>query len=138
MTAPQPIPSASALADLKVRVDAATGPDRELDIQIVGTIREGAPLSEDRLGGLRTGFEPYDAVWPHVTSSLDAALALVERVLPGWGWHCSSPRRGLAFEGVLIDFAPIHTVRTGYGATAPLALLSALLSALIAKATGEG
>lgn len=62
-----------ALRELRARVEKCSGPDREID------------------GALAAAFEPgvYD-VWPHLTpeftASIDAALALVERCLPGQTW----------------------------------------------------
>ena len=78
------------LTALLERVEAATGPDREIDTEIARAF-----------GWTPPGINP--ALWegketpswwatpgfgmPAYTSSLDAAIALVERVLPGWSWH---------------------------------------------------
>lgn len=107
------------------RVKAATGPDRELDRAI------GEHFGECDYSGPAHHRPLSDWARPY-TASIDAALALVERCLPGWV--------------VLIDQYPsswtvnIAHYKTGYGVwgddfdatakTGPLAILSALLHAL--------
>lgn len=66
---------------------------------------------------------------PRLTASIDATVALIERVLPGWTWrvdggHGSRP-------GADLWLRP-NEYYDGTGATPALALLSALLSALLA------
>lgn len=65
--------------------------------------------------------------------SLDAALALVERVLPGWEWSIVGP--GLGMRPFVRLFSHPHGEEQpeADGATQPLAIISALLSALIEK-----
>lgn len=93
------------LADLIARVEAATGPDREADRAIARMIgwhrveprftrnRKGGWIApEDFMGVEQSGAPRLDSlhgtsIWPDVpcfTATLDAALALAERVLPGW------------------------------------------------------
>lgn len=118
------------LDDLISRLEATSGPDRNLDAMIHHWI----------LQGKGTG---YAADCPHYSNSIDAALALVERTMPGWvvsdlcqnsrhagdPWGCelsiyygSNPSKNLsAFSGY--DFP-----------SAPLAILDALLTAIIAQA----
>lgn len=65
------------------------------------------------------------------TASLDATVALLERVLPGWGWKTGAP---LPSPGK--PWATVFTVeqRTHGNATSPArALLAAILRALAAK-----
>lgn len=73
---------------------------------------------------------------PPVSASLDAALALVERVLPGADWRLQTAADGReGFWAVLIHLQGRNMKE---GPTAPLALLAALLSALIAQpASGD-
>lgn len=73
------------LSDLIERVKKATGPDRELDANVMNAIARkpsGRWLAED---------DPWqnkedDDLAPEVTSDLSAAVALTERVLPGCDW----------------------------------------------------
>lgn len=127
------------LSELLERVKAATGPDRELD----GAIEVMARRFDAYRAGLddttrahwkHNGSTVYDGntgyVAANFTASIDAALALVERCLPGWmvamgtcgennmPWACitepDEPCRDFASDGVDI----------------PNAILSALLQAL--------
>jgi len=111
----------TTLPALLERVRAATGPDRELDLLIWKLLVWKTP-------------------WNHelhktelFTRSIDAALALVERMLPG------------AFDSVgkdeeegghwwAADLLVDNIWHSGVGPTIPLAILAALLSALIDKA----
>lgn len=69
---------------------------------------------------------------PRYTSSLDAAIGLVERVRPGWLWTISNERDGRCCA----TLGPAHSTFLlggdieSYGATAPVALLAALLASL--------
>jgi hypothetical protein len=73
----------AALAELLGRVEACTGPDRELDGHIYGAL--GFQIIQ-RFGDFE--WRPDGkGIWktmPSPTASFDAALALCERVLPGW------------------------------------------------------
>ncbi len=143
---PSPTPTGQGTAmipdlhDLLTRVEASTGADRELDRDI------GLALAKPR--GLR--FDERDETWwdhspasggqrwspPAYTASLDAALALVERVLPG----------KMKFVGDLdpTDMRAVATISEDYPdqpswrGFAPqgqyaLALLAAMLKAKIAQ-----
>ena len=83
----------TALADLIARVEKAEGPDREIDAAIC------LALESDRFGqwraarpkGLMLSIEDdlarFASKRGHLTASLDAAVALVERRLPElWEW----------------------------------------------------
>lgn len=115
------------LGELVERVKAANGPDREIGIDLL--IRfdpfygKAASRSDGISAMLILNADP--------TASIDAALALVERVLPGWwvqhlgkvttGWACRIETQGISIP---------KTTRPLYAPTAPLAILLALLSAL--------
>lgn len=85
----------SGLVDLLKRVQAATGADRELDLWIwfrVVNPPETGMLGltlEEAIAAYPDTLEQVAKWWrdplPHVTASLDAALALLERALPEWG-----------------------------------------------------
>lgn len=64
----------AVLDDLIERLEKAGGPDRELDIALTKQFIAGKQYRHPDLA-------------PPYTTSLDAAVALVERVLPGWGWQ---------------------------------------------------
>lgn len=86
------------IAGLIERLEAATGPDRELDAAIVAHLNNASvrryPPQTDFGPGARWQFWSLDGAHflgneskfpvPALTASLDAALALVERVRPGW------------------------------------------------------
>ncbi|MCX2699353.1 hypothetical protein [Ochrobactrum chromiisoli] len=81
------------------RLSKLDGPDREVDAEICILFQYGGKNSEGALN-VRTDPEwgddddllyeldgdPCCAQIPKLTASVDAALALAERVLPGWIW----------------------------------------------------
>ena len=106
------------ISELRERVEKATGPDRELD------------------EALRVHFRYPPKPWNY-TASIDAALALVERVRPGC-WYVMA-------KGRLTDAEPLYgceLLRGGTdeqlaiseGHTQPVAILSALLLSLQSEA----
>ncbi|TPJ70498.1 MULTISPECIES: hypothetical protein [unclassified Mesorhizobium] len=113
------------LTELIGRLEKLTGPDAHLDIEIWEAIggwpsREYRSVDYPRLYGTP------------LTGSIDAAVALVERLLPGWNWlvHTSG---GGAFEACL--YSPDHNEHSGreiekMGPTPAIALCIALLKAL--------
>lgn len=112
------------LRELEKRLEEATGPSQTLDRQINDTL----------------GLPPIG--YPRFTSSLDAAVALVERVLPGWEWErkCETNRwkfvRLIGPEFHKYEFMGPHNKHCTawtFGETPPLALCLALIRALIAK-----
>jgi hypothetical protein len=75
---------------------------------------------------------------PLYTASLDAALALCERVLPGESWGLQNNDRGQRLEPHHKFWAAIGLYEPGgkyqgSGATPAIALLAALLKALISQ-----
>jgi hypothetical protein len=123
--------------ELLARVEAATGPDRELDTAIAIALRIGAegypkfPLGSFKAGYVQAdmGRDGWSVGW-HIqplTASLDAALALVERVLPGWWWML---RSGDGYDAVLTPTWRSQDGVVGEHKTPALALLSAMLRAL--------
>ena len=101
------------LADLLARVRAATGSDRDLDAAIADRLDQG---------GRGADVPPY-------TSSVDACLDLVDRVLPGWHWHVGYGPQGVVPYAALANGPARHEASAP---TVPLALLSALLAAKLA------
>ena len=134
------------LTALLTRVDAATGPDRQIDclLDCLRTGREFIEWTADT-GIVGYRFKHHTLGWElgcwrvGYTASLDAALALVTKMLPGWRWSIGTIQSNggdyaqLA-EPVMTEFGPGIGIRAQqHAATPPLAVLSALLRALIAK-----
>lgn len=74
--------------------------------------------------------------------SVDAALALVERMLSGWAWSFCADHCNLDTHAWINVRAAVHPQDgtssdgfDGFGATMPLAILSALITALLSKDT---
>ena len=113
---------AEKLADLLAKVTAATGPDIEIDAALyvleVPRMADVLPHWSD--------VQKRDLITPY-TASIDAALALVERMLPGWGvsLHIGDTGASCAVSKP-VKFEEIW----GSAPTVPLAILAALLSAL--------
>ena len=134
-----PVPDMSALI---ARLEAAEAGSRELgrDVLIaLNVVREVEPTLFYDIGNEDTWHfgdaaesEGYWRILPDPTTSLDAALALAERVLPGWVYmlvndYCDYFRAELV--------RPESSVVKAVAETMPLALCIAILKA---KAQGEG
>ncbi|WP_271024895.1 hypothetical protein [Rhizobium sp. RCAM05973] len=97
------------LEELIAALEKTEGPDRELDTQIWLLTTEGATRATRHIESSTNAWPPYDIdetrnangafVNPDkVTGSIDAAVALVERVLPGWVWGISALGDVLLYE----------------------------------------
>jgi hypothetical protein len=139
-----------SLHELLERVKAASGPDRELDAAIHMAVLPddfaskimrgdyathswrlgsgGVSYVSPNSGGTSGGSHPVAAY----TASIDAAVALIERVLPGCEWDVSTASGGRAGYEVEI-VRPHGGAWTRPGPTPPLALIAALLEAKIAE-----
>ena len=130
--------------DLLERLEKATGPERTLDHAIARAFGW-----QEQLGGwLAPGSKDYEFEnVPLFTASLDASIALVERVLPGWAREVSYwPKHTHKVSGhewnqaqcsvTLTECGPNgwhdsrHRRIVGEAPTESLALLTALLRAL--------
>lgn len=158
------------LSEIRERVEKATGADRELDALILCALAAplGAFVAQSKINGnwciysgetsSRTPRLWEDRSWFRpdswlLTASIDTALALVERKLPGWVYSLEKratlegnklphaiPRSGSdgvweAWEFVLILNAAEQY--RAFSSTAPLAILLALISALQSQAAGR-
>lgn len=107
------------MQDLIAQLEAAPAGSRELDYRIKGW------LEFDDYWRLRVA-----ADW---TTSLDAALALAERVLPGMRARIDMDARRRAFlfpdDGYTVGSDPTRWVSYADAPTAPLALCIAILKA---------
>jgi hypothetical protein len=138
----------SKLRALLKRVEAATGPDAELDAEIAKGLTlysnvtfypfslhgeaywEGTEVLHDRDG---EPFEDYTPI-PKYTASIDAATALIGCVLPGRYWVTFGQWcvEGGHTPGAQIDAGRFPFIVTN-AATPALALCEAMLHALIAS-----
>ena len=137
------MPDLPTLRSLLQRVEAATGADRELDGDLFWSLfvvpsglgkEVGGSRLVNLLGPNGDAWRHWIHVdWPPYTASVDAALALVEKVLPG-AWfmmetfgYTEDRRAGAELSAEGIE----HTRHEAK--TIPLAIVAALLTALIAQ-----
>jgi len=139
------------LHNIAKRLEEATEADREIDCRLSHHFdRKGisygsgddsgwAPAKtvdgwdEAKWSTMRT--EHVSSVVPSYTDSIDAALALVERALPG-AWYVLAKGRMTAAEplyGCELLFGADEQLGIDAGPTAPIAIVKALVRALIAK-----
>lgn len=123
--------------DILTRLREAEGPDRELDRDIGLAIGGWRYEALGDLGEML--FVPEDAtyygdspgaMYPSFTESIEASLALVERMLPGCAWEITTT--GFKPGASIV----VHGPRTMFGAyanTPALALIAALFTALQEK-----
>lgn len=145
--APNKRPMNDPLVELVERVTKATGPDREIDVAICLALSYigcfPAPLNLRRSDD--AGWLDYEAdedgdgrlvdctdVAPELTASTDAALALVERKLPGVWWIMSKGKlsEGEALFACQLLFGADESLAIEDADTLPLAIILALLRAL--------
>ncbi len=136
-----------ALSGLLAKIEAATGPDQVIDAHLVCVLLAPpeafvsiGPISGMARVCIGVNARGADIVWGHwikwidtpLTASIDAALALVERVLPG---HKAGFQPGIAgkFRGHILAITPTSAfyVMDTIAPTAPLAILGSLLKVLI-------
>lgn len=133
------------LTKLIAGVEALTGPDRETDAAIgyeldinIAQERDGVTIygrvDPDGWSFPGRGYDPLMLVKPY-TASIDAAVALTERVLPGWAFGFDKGAKTcIAFTDVS-DFADrfLGARYTAEGPTPAIALILATLKALEAR-----
>ena len=128
----------TSLTDLLARVEAAQGPDRELDCAIF-CATAASPFQSyypdcvlASQGGFAARLEIDDI--EKFTASLDAAVALMERVLPGWSWTLRSNSTAVLWSPQSDAHDREMVARC---ATPALALLAAILRALAQKDSAD-
>lgn len=117
------------LAALRERVRTATGPDHELTLAVA--VACGAQVCPRNHRFIRWPGE--DATYwqpPPYTASIDAAVALVERVLPNKEYRLDSGHKHRPHARIYLE-KRLSVAR--HSATLPLAILAALLAALDAR-----
>lgn len=120
------------LQSLADKLEGLSGADRETDWHIADAFQLPEPWPHSTLWPPFVEGSRFDKRIPTYTASLDATVALVEQVLPGWAWAVmsASPNEDKPWAGL----ARSRGAMTGFGETAPtapLALLRALVSAKI-------
>jgi len=132
----------ATLKSLRTRVANATGADREIDFAICVVFGiKGKSRIVNKRGHVVNGkpvFLRVDIEYPKLTSSIDAARVLVERVLPGMVIECAIYPEGGGYACLWPWFKralPMgHRGETEAGTVTPvLAIILALLDALIAR-----
>jgi len=125
------------MTSLTTRLQEATGLDRELDFAIGFELAGWTRV--ERFGDtyIRTPdgniyADAYGGMAPSFTESVDAALELVERKLPGWSWAFFNHFKKGTCTAFICDGPVIDLVEAteAHAPTAPLAILAALISAL--------
>lgn len=149
----------SQYTDIIERLNSATGADREIDARIcvIDGLEFGfcdgvtyrcreccngiEPPTDgcDNPVGLHDERTSYPREWqdderlPRYTSSVDACIALIERVLPGYRWSVNQWTE-ITFKGVVrIQTSSIVELEVGKAKTPAIALLIALFKVLEAK-----
>lgn len=131
--------SLDTLRDLQRRVAAASGPDREIDAgvwcfergYVLRAWNTNTVFWSKVADGMQFNGNDMMRIVPRYTASLDAAVALLNRVLPGWWWALGVSMSGFSTK---VGETIFHDKSEGDGCLPPLALCSALLSALISRA----
>jgi hypothetical protein len=136
------------LTGLLARCEAATDFDRELD-RAIGFAIDGWKTAEiTRTTGVVSQMidihgdlypDHPGSMYPAFTESIDAALALVERMLPGaqWGRDTESGEIELWYMTVPQQHFREWMTASAKCSTVPLSILVALLKALQKKQSGE-
>lgn len=132
-----------ALTALRERVRGASGFDRDLDADIwwrvallpTGRYREKDGREETNVAYPEEDWRPYYAGnAPFLSGSLDACLALLERVLPNATWSVTRTVDGDYVAKIRMDKMDKSD---SFADTPSMALLDAMLSALINQADPE-
>lgn len=146
MTTPTTTPvTGEALTKLAEMLAKATGPDREIDAALASLageapvgwtlIRQDAPRTFKMDAGKWISPEGHRIRTPKpYSSSIDAALALVERMLPDSGWSVTGGHMNA--KCTLWPFSDKGDEFVGDAEATPIAILAALVRALAANKNG--
>jgi hypothetical protein len=132
------------LTELLERVKAATVPDQEMDADLWLAV-----VPDAMRRNVMAAWPDEQPIWeysdpdrnligrhlvPRLTASIDAALALLERMLPGHDWMLD---KGSEISCAIWRTRDLLAVANSIAATPPLAILAALLSALNDEGKGR-
>jgi hypothetical protein len=117
------------MTDLLTALQSAERGSRELDALVEKTL--GLAITTDRTGLAMAGDGTRYRV-PHYTTSTDAALALVERVCPGW-WPAVAQVGPGKWSADIYDPSDTGSQSPAHAPTPPLALVIALVKAKEAR-----
>ena len=127
-------------ANLLSRLQGLSAPDREVDALIWLQLTPGATRKQWSYIHTATQRECHVdetrnadgrlTIVPELTASLDAAVALCERVLPGYDWIVGHTNGGLTIH------AQVGQNEMVFGETPAIALIIAILTALEARENG--
>lgn len=134
-------------SDLIAKLEELDGPDPEVDAEICIALQYGGKSSEgatnvrtdpdwDGVLLFEIGNEDCCSPIPELTASIDAASALVERVLPGWSWEARRSGFGNGQASVwnpMEQPRPGTTIRADHKSSPAIALPIAALKALEAR-----
>src|ERR1700683_2107475 len=122
----------ATLRQLAERVAKATTADREIDCVVAVIGCKAYDVFNSAELAIHDSWPIEQQYVYHYTASLDACVALAERVLPGCNWRILGGSEG----GYAYIANPIIETISGWGRakTPALAFLSAILAALIAVA----
>lgn len=132
------IPSGD-LSALIAKLEAAATGSRALDGDVAWVFHPKLWGRRNPVNGQHQWMTEIDGkprVLPRYTTSIDAALALAERVLPGWGFFLRKDRDGCNC-GLVYPDASFVTPGCGSSPTPALALCAAILKAHASR-TVEG
>lgn len=129
----------ATLLKLAADVEAADGPDRELDARVWVALHGGEIIALQP-GYVQSGDWSAVGFTQAYTDSVDAALALMADVLPGWGYTLIKGADGKdrGYHGREAIITPPMLTDDEYAtsaATVPLAIVAAVLRAVADSST---
>jgi hypothetical protein len=125
----------TTLKELAAMLDAATGPCWELDADLA-VVFDGMTFGVGMWGSMLVGPNGNFFPVPDYTSSMDAVLALVERLLPGC-WHRQTHNYPPGNHTCQIRVIGLCWFDAHNAPTPALAILKALVAALIAQENSD-
>lgn len=120
--------------DLLQKVEALTGPSREVDAEIHVFVTNECvahPTSSKFIPGARLD-------WPSYTTSLDAIVALIEQKLPGWDWEVGRASDGGHGQAALRRPNKDELDYLEFAAEPPIAACIVLLKAMLSESLPAG